>query len=113
MVGGSVGKWKVVGGLVGRWSVVGGFNKTLLLHLKILMQVWKFSQKLSEWRDIGLFYDQTYDNISTRFLIFNDLLDYAERLSNIIQGKQQLCIHLLYETLVLNCEYATQIKGSF
>ena len=27
MVGGSVGKWKVVGGSVGRWSVV--FNKTL------------------------------------------------------------------------------------
>ena len=28
MVGGSVGKWKVVGGSVVAGSVVGGFNKT-------------------------------------------------------------------------------------
>ena len=29
------------------------------------------------------------------------------------QGKQQLCIHLLYESLVGQCEYTTQPKGSF
>ena len=30
-----------------------------------------------------------------------------------MQGKQQLCIHLLYESLVGQCEYTTQPKGSF
>ena len=30
-----------------------------------------------------------------------------------LQGKQQLCIHMLYESLVGQCEYATQPKGSF
>ena len=30
-----------------------------------------------------------------------------------MQGKQQLCIHLLYESLVGKCEYTTQPKGSF
>ena len=29
------------------------------------------------------------------------------------QGKQQLCIHLLYESLVGQCECTTQPKGSF
>ena len=29
------------------------------------------------------------------------------------QGKQQRCIHLLYESLVGQCEYTTQPKGSF
>ena len=50
MVGGSVGKWKVVGGSVGRWSVgrwlvgrwlvVGGFNKTLP-HTMFFFTFWK------------------------------------------------------------------------
>ena len=30
-----------------------------------------------------------------------------------MQGKQQLCIHMLYESLVGQCEYTTQPKGSF
>ena len=30
-----------------------------------------------------------------------------------MQGKQQQCIHLLYELLVRQCEYTTQPKGSF
>ena len=30
-----------------------------------------------------------------------------------MQGKQQLCILLLYESLVGQCEYTTQPKGSF
>ena len=30
-----------------------------------------------------------------------------------LQGKQQPCIHLLYESLVRQCEYTTQLKGSF
>ena len=30
-----------------------------------------------------------------------------------LQGKQQLCIHMLYESLVGQCEYTTQPKGSF
>ena len=30
-----------------------------------------------------------------------------------LQGKQQQCIHLLYESLVGQCEYTTQPKGSF
>ena len=31
----------------------------------------------------------------------------------LLQGKQQLCIHMLYESLVGQCEYTTQPKGSF
>ena len=30
-----------------------------------------------------------------------------------LQGKQQLCIHVFYESLVGKCEYAAQPKGSF
>ena len=30
-----------------------------------------------------------------------------------LQGKQEQCIHLLYESLVGQCEYTTQPKGSF
>ena len=30
-----------------------------------------------------------------------------------LQGKQQLCIHMLCESLVGQCEYTTQPKGSF
>ena len=30
-----------------------------------------------------------------------------------LQGKQQLCIHILYESLVGQCEYTTQPKKSF
>ena len=30
-----------------------------------------------------------------------------------MQGKQQLCIHMLYESLVRQCEYTAQPKGSF
>ena len=30
-----------------------------------------------------------------------------------LQGKQQLCIHMLYESLVGKCEYTAQPKGSF
>ena len=30
-----------------------------------------------------------------------------------MQGKQQLCMHMLYESLVGQCEYKTQPKGSF
>ena len=30
-----------------------------------------------------------------------------------MQGKQQLCIHMLYESLVGQCEYTAQPKGSF
>ena len=30
-----------------------------------------------------------------------------------LQGKQQLCIRMLYESLAGQCEYATQPKGSF
>ena len=30
-----------------------------------------------------------------------------------MQGKQQLCIHMLYESLVGQCKYTTQSKGSF
>ena len=30
-----------------------------------------------------------------------------------LQGKQQLCIHLLYESLIGQCEYRAQPKGSF
>ena len=30
-----------------------------------------------------------------------------------MQGKQQPCLHLLYESLVGQCEYTTQPKGSF
>ena len=29
-----------------------------------------------------------------------------------LHGKQQLCIHLLHESLVGQCEYKTQLKGS-
>ena len=29
-----------------------------------------------------------------------------------MQGKQQLCIHMLYESLVGQCEFTTQPKGS-
>ena len=39
-------------------------------------------------------------------------LQYAKWLSK-QQGKQQLCIHLLYESLVEQCEYTTQPKCSF
>ena len=31
----------------------------------------------------------------------------------LLQGKQQLCKHLLFESLVGQCEYTTQAKGSF
>ena len=34
-------------------------------------------------------------------------------LVTLLQGKQQLCIHMLYESLVGQCEYTTQPKGSF
>ena len=30
-----------------------------------------------------------------------------------MQGKQQLRIHMLYELLVRQCGYTTQLKGSF
>ena len=30
-----------------------------------------------------------------------------------MQGKQQVCMHMLYESLVGQCEYTTQPKGSF
>ena len=30
-----------------------------------------------------------------------------------MQGKQQLYTHMLYESLVGQCEYTTQLKGSF
>ena len=30
-----------------------------------------------------------------------------------LQGKQQLCIYLLYESLIGQCEYRAQPKGSF
>ena len=30
-----------------------------------------------------------------------------------LQGKQQLCIHLLHESLVGQCKYKTQPKSSF
>ena len=30
-----------------------------------------------------------------------------------LQGKEQLCIHKLHESLVGQCEYTTQPKGSF
>ena len=30
-----------------------------------------------------------------------------------LQGKQRLCIHLLYDSLIGQCEYTTQPKGSF
>ena len=30
-----------------------------------------------------------------------------------MQGKQQLCIHMLYESLAGQCEYLTQSNGSF
>ena len=30
-----------------------------------------------------------------------------------MQGKQQLCIHMLYESLVGQCNYTTQPKGFF
>ena len=30
-----------------------------------------------------------------------------------MQGKQQLCMHLLYESLFGQCQYKTQHKGSF
>ena len=30
-----------------------------------------------------------------------------------MQGKQHLCIHMLYESLVEQCECTTQPKGSF
>ena len=30
-----------------------------------------------------------------------------------MQGKQQLCTHMFYESLVGQCEYTTQPKGSF
>ena len=39
-------------------------------------------------------------------------LQYAKWLSK-QQGKQQLCIHLLYESWVEQCEYTTQPKYSF
>ena len=34
-------------------------------------------------------------------------------LVTLLQGKQQLCIHMLYESLVGQCEYTTQPKGYF
>ena len=34
-------------------------------------------------------------------------------LVTLLQGKQQQCIHLLFELLVGQCEYTTQPKGSF
>ena len=34
-------------------------------------------------------------------------------LVTLLQGKQQLCTHMLYESLVGQCEYTTQPKGSF
>ena len=50
----------------------------------------------------------------THFLTLNYPLQYANRLSNILQGKQQqLCIHLVHESLVGQCEYITQHKSSF
>ena len=30
-----------------------------------------------------------------------------------LQGKQQLCIHMLHESIVGQCEYTTQAKGFF
>ena len=30
-----------------------------------------------------------------------------------LQCKQQLCIHMLYESLVGQCEYTAQLKGSY
>ena len=30
-----------------------------------------------------------------------------------LQGKQQLCMHILYESLFGQCEYTAQPKGSF
>ena len=30
-----------------------------------------------------------------------------------LQGKQQLCIHLLYDSLFGQCEYTTETKSSF
>ena len=30
-----------------------------------------------------------------------------------LQGKQQLCIHMLHESIVGQCEYTTQPKGFF
>ena len=34
-------------------------------------------------------------------------------LVTILQGKWQLCIHWLHEPLLRQCEYTTQLKGSF
>ena len=46
-------------------------------------------------------------------LTLNYPLQYAKRLNNILQGTQQLCIYMLYESLVGQCEYTTQPKDSF
>ena len=46
-------------------------------------------------------------------MTLNHPLQYAKRLSNIIAGGEQQCIHLLYESLVAQCEYITLPKGSF
>ena len=46
-------------------------------------------------------------------LTLNYPLQYPKRLSNIIDSKQQLCIQILYESLVGQREYTTQPKGSF
>ena len=46
-------------------------------------------------------------------LTLNYAMQYSKRLSNIIARKQQLCIHVLYESLVRQCDYTTQPNGSF
>ena len=46
-------------------------------------------------------------------LTLNYPLNMPKGLVTKLQGKQQLCIHMLYESLDGQCEYTTQPKGSF
>ena len=51
--------------------------------------------------------------ISEHVLTLNYSLQYARRVISIIESKQQLCIHMLHESLVGKCEYTTQSRVPF